>query len=208
MEPAPAMNVSRPSALRLWGFVLAAVAALLAGIASALTWVTVGLRDQASVTSDIRGLDIVDGKIVLGAAVVIIVGVISTRLVAPSARTIVAAGVLLAAIVVLVVAAAFLLRASDRFEAVDSDVLVQKIAEATGEPVEAVRPRMEEVVAKLGGFTDLELGAWLALAGGVVGTVGGVLVVAWGRRTAVPEDEAIAEAEAVRDGPTEPTEPT
>jgi Tryptophan-associated transmembrane protein (Trp_oprn_chp) len=204
MEPAPAMNVSRPSALRLWGFVLAAVAALLAGIASALTWVTVGLRDQASVTSDIRGLDIVDGKIVLGAAVVILVGVVSTRLVAPRARTIVAAGVLVAAIVVLVVAAAFLLRASDRFEAVDSDVLVQKIAEATGEPVDAVRPRMEEVVAKLGGFTDLELGAWLALAGGVVGTVGGVLVVAWGRRTAVPEAGADAEAEPVPDGPAEP----
>ena len=204
MEPAPAMNVSRPSALRLSGFVVSAVAALLAGIGSVLTWVTLGLRNQASVTSDIRGLDIADGKLVLGAAVVILVAVVSTRLVAPRARTIVAAAVLVAAIVVLVVAAAFLLRASDRFEAVDSDVLVQKIAEATGVPADAVRPRMEEVVARLGGFTDVGPGAWLALAGGVVGTAGGVLVVAWGRRTAVPEAAAVPETAAAQEAPTEP----
>ena len=183
VEPAPALNVSRPSALRLLGFLLLAAGALLAGIASVLTWVTVGLRQEPQVSPQIPGLDTIDGKIVLGAAVVMLVGVIATRVVSPAARKAVAFVVLVAAVAVIVVAGAFLVRASDRFEAVDSDVLVQKIAEVTGQPVDSVRRQMEQVVTQLGGFTDVGPGPWLALAGGVLGAAGGVLVVAWSRRT-------------------------
>ena len=191
VEPAPAMDASRPTALRLWGFLLSAVGALAAGIASALTWVTVGLRGQASVTTDIRGIDIADGKIVLGGAVAILVGVIATRMVTGTARRIVAIAVVVAALVVIVVSGAFLVRAKDQFGPVDSDALIQKIADVTGQPAAAVGAHMDQVVAQIGGFTDLGLGPWIALGGGLVATAGGALVVAWSRRTPeepVPDD--------------------
>jgi energy-converting hydrogenase Eha subunit C len=198
MEPAPTMNVSRPTTLRLLGFLLSAIGALLAGISPALTWVTVGLRNQPQLSPEIPGLDIVDGKIVLVAAVVMLVGVIATRLVAPGARKVIAIAILVAAIVVVVVAATFLVRATDRFEAVDSEVLIEKIAEAKDLPVDTVRGQMERAVAQLGEFTDVGSGPWLALAGGIVATAGGVFVVAWSRRTASPDETAEHEP------PTEP----
>jgi hypothetical protein len=202
VEPAPALNASRPTALRLWGFVLLAVGALVAGYASVLTWVTVGLRQEPQVSPEIPGLDTIDGKIVLAAAVVMLVGVIATRMVSPAVRKAVALVVLAAAIVVIVVAAAFLIRATDRFEAVDSDVLVEKIAEVTDQPVDTVRRQMEQVVAQLGGFTDIGPGPWVALGGGIVGAAGGVLLVAWSRRTAMPaaSTEAGTEAAAIDAG--------
>ena len=203
MEPAPALNASRPTALRLWGFVLLAVGALVAGYASVLTWVTVGLRQEPQVSPEIPGLDTIDGKIVLAAAVVMLVGVIATRMVSPAVRKAVALVVLAAAIVVIVVAAAFLIRATDRFEAVDSDVLVEKIAEVTDQPVDTVRRQMEQVVAQLGGFTDIGPGPWVALGGGIVGAAGGVLLVAWSRRTAMPAASTETGTEAAIDAGTE-----
>jgi Tryptophan-associated transmembrane protein (Trp_oprn_chp) len=182
VEPAPALDASRPTALRLWGFLLCAIGALLAGIASVLTWVTVGLRKVPAMDSASRGLDLVDGKVVLVAAVVMLVGVMATRLIAPRARRLVAVVVLLAGIVTIVVSGLFLARASDRFHAVDSEAVVEKFAQATGRPADVVRAHMEGVVAQLGGFTDVGPGAWVALAGGAVGTAGGVLVVLWSRR--------------------------
>jgi len=44
---------------------------------------------------------------------------------------------------------------------------------------------MEQVVTNLGGFSDVGPGPWLALAGGVLGAAGGVLVVAWSRWTVI-----------------------
>jgi hypothetical protein len=205
VEPAPALNASRPTALRLWGFVLLAVGALVAGYASVLTWVTVGLRQQPQVSPEIPGLDTIDGKIVLAAAVVMLVGVIATRMVSPAARKAVALVVLVAAIVVIVVAGAFLVRAPDRFEAVDSDVLVEKIAEVTDQPADTVRREMEQVVAQLGGFTDVGPGPWVALGGGILAAVGGILLVAWSRRTAAatPAPSTGAGTETIAEAGTE-----
>ena len=183
MEPAPALNASRPTGLRLWGFLLSVLGGLLAGVASSLTWVTVGLRDVPEINAETVGLDIVDGKIVLAAAVVILVGVLATRFVALAARKVLAVMVVIAALLVVVVATAFLARASDRFEPVDSDRLIRQIAEAQGQPEDSVRRQMEQVVQTLGGFTDVGPGPWLALAGGGLATVGGVLVLAWSRRS-------------------------
>jgi len=46
MEAAPRMDTSRPSNLRLAAFALTSLGALVIGIGSILTWVTVGFSDQ------------------------------------------------------------------------------------------------------------------------------------------------------------------
>jgi Tryptophan-associated transmembrane protein (Trp_oprn_chp) len=189
MEAAPELNATPPSPLRLWGFLLTAVGALLAGVASLLVWVTVGLTNAAVLNAAYHGTDLADGRLVLTGAVVMLIAVLGSRFVhTRNSRIVVAMLAITGGLLAAVVAIRFLVTAASRFPPVSS-ALVQVAAQ-----VEKTTP--EQIVARFGGFTTVSLAPWLALSGGLIGTAGGVLTLRWARRTverakdAEPDDAA------------------
>jgi hypothetical protein len=176
MEASPELSAAPPSSLRLWGFLLTAAGALLAGIAALMVWVTVGLKGADVLNAAYHGTDLADGRLVLTGAVVMLIAVLGSRFVRTrNSRIVVAMLAITAGLLAAVVGASFLITASSRFAPV-SDALIQAIAEAQ-------KTTPEAIVAKFGGFTDVSLAPWLALVGGVLGLVGGVLTLRWARRT-------------------------
>lgn len=83
------LSTARPTALRLAGFVALAGGGLLLGLGALLDWVVLSFPaeiDPSGITAaPVRGVDVWEGKVVLGAAIVILVGTIATRLVASTA---------------------------------------------------------------------------------------------------------------------------
>src|SRR4029077_16856334 len=156
----------RPSPLRLWGFVLTAVGALLAGIAALMVWVTVGLPGADVLSAAYHGTDLADGRLVLTGAVILLIAVLASRFVRTrNSRIVVALLAITAGLLAAVVAVRFLMTASTRFTPVTS-AMAKAIADVTHSTPEAV-------VTKFGGFTTVSLAPWLALAGGLLGLVGG-----------------------------------
>lgn len=186
MEPSPAFDVSRPSPLRVAGFLVTALGALLAGVSATLTWVTVGIEGAGGLDTPTKGLDIWDGKVVLACAVVMLIAVLVTRMASSLGLRRGAAGLVIAAgLVTLAVGAAFVMTASSRFEPVADDELVASIAQAAGVPEDQVRATFEDSMQQLGAFTEVGPGPYVAIAGGLAGLVGGILVLAW---TGRPEE--------------------
>jgi len=203
MEPAPALDASRPSPLRLTGFLLTVVGALLAGIGAVGTWVTVGISGQGQLDSVTKGTDIWEGKVVLACAAVMLVGVLVTRMVhGRGARRAFAALVAMAGLAAAGIGAWFLATASSNYSPVDSAAIADKLAQVLDVPTDQAAADLQKVVDKLGGFTTIGTGPKLALLGGVLGLVGGILVLMWTSRTASgtpepAEDDAPTGSETV-----------
>jgi hypothetical protein len=191
MEPRPPLDLSRPDPLRVAGFLVTALGALLIGIGATLTWVTVGVEAAASVDSVTKGLDIWDGRVVLACAIVMLIAVLATRLAESSmVRRGAAIAVIVFGLIAIGVAGAFVLTATSRFDPVDDERLAAVIADAAGIPVDQVSATLGEVVDELGAFTDVGLGPFLAIVGGLAGAVGGVLVLRWTTRQDAEPDDA------------------
>jgi hypothetical protein len=190
MEPEPSLDASRPSSLRLAGFLLTVGAALLIGVGSALTWVTVGLAGRSQVDSVTRGVEIVDGKVTLACAVILLLCILATRMVGePRTRATLAAAIVVAGAVAAVVAGLFLVTAHGRFDPVSNDDLVRKLATALQQPVDTVRDELRATLEALGGFTRVGIGPVLVLAGGVLGCAGGIVTVLWTKRMSSGGDD-------------------
>lgn len=180
MEPVPRLDASPPSGLRLVGFLVAVAGALLAGLGAIQTWVTFGVR---GLETAVKGTDAWDGTIVLVCAVVMLVGVLATRLVGSArGRKVAAAAALIAGLVTIAVGGAFSVTGSSRFDPVDSEKVVKAIVEIRGVTVEEAQALLEQNIEDLGGFTDIGTGPMLALLGGVLAFAGGLLTLAWSSR--------------------------
>jgi len=165
VEAEPRLDGSRPSGLRFAGFLLAVAGAMLLGVGSIQTWVTVGVRGATTTDTSIPGTDMADGKITLACAIVVLLAVVAGRLVHDRrARMALASVVIAAGFVGALVAAAFLQNGIDR----------QVVLDALGIP----SAQWEQ----LGAFREYGLGPWLALSGGVLGFVAGILTLAWAQR--------------------------
>jgi hypothetical protein len=196
MEPAPAFDASAPSPLRLWGFLLTVLGALLAGVGALLTWVTVGFTTPP-IASASKGVDLWEGLVVLGCAVLLLVGILATRaLRSRGSRTLAAAVLTGAGFVAMAIAGAFLVTAPSRFSPVDATKLVDTLARALGQPVDQVKQALQQATAQLGPYTTVGAGPWLALAGGVLGLVGGILALAWTTRRNATEDVTVPAEDA------------
>ena len=159
----PAVDASRPSPLRLVGFLLAVIGALLVGVGSVMTWATVGIRPE-NIHTDIPGVDLPDGKVALACAVVMLVGTLATRIVRSGrAAAVWAALVIGAGAIALAVGGAFLILGLDRGA------------------VNASLPP-EEFWDVVGAFHELGIGAVLVLVGGILGFCGGIASLAWAMR--------------------------
>ena len=62
------MDASRPSALRLAGFLCVAAGGLLLGIGSVMNWAVIGLVGSTALDSPIKGTDVWEGRATLGQA--------------------------------------------------------------------------------------------------------------------------------------------
>jgi hypothetical protein len=189
------LDVSRPTPLRLFGFVFTALGGLLIALGSISDWATVVFLGQTFPDSATPGIDVPEGKLVLTLAVLMLVGIVAMRL----ARTIgirrpFAGGICVAAAAAITVAAFDVVRADDRFGGYAVDKLAEQLSASSGIPLEQARTRVEAFIGTEGSI-DIGLGLWLVLSGGVLGLVGGLLDLAWvgqQRRRAVSEDEVPA----------------
>lgn len=185
MEPERAAGARAHAALHLSGFLLTVVAALMIGVGSTLTWVTVGLAGRSQLDSATVGIDLVDGKVALACAVILLICVLATRAATePGLRTTIAATIVVAAAVAAAIAGVFLVTAHGRFDPVSNEALVQRLAAALQQPVDTVREQLRATLEALGAFTRVGIGAMLVLAGGAVGCAGGAVTVLWARRIA------------------------
>jgi hypothetical protein len=187
MDQDPARDASRATSVRLTGFLLTASAALVIGVGSVLTWVTVGLAGQPQLDSPTVGTDIPDGKVTLACAAILLICVLATRAVTePRMRAALAATIAVAGLVAAVVAGVFLVQAHARFDPVANDDLVRRLAAALEQPVDIVRGQLQQTLEALGGFTRTGVGAAIVVAGGLLGVAGGVLTLRWARIARAP----------------------
>jgi hypothetical protein len=163
-EPEPRLDASRPSGLRAAGFLLTVVGGFLIGLGAVGVWLTVGIPGESAHTS-IRGTDLLDGRVALVCAVLVLVSLVTSRLVrSRRARVTLAALALVAAIVAAAWAIAFLATGADR------SAIVQIIGIT------------EDLWARFGVFRDLGPSVWLVVTGGILGAAGAVLTLSWARR--------------------------
>jgi Tryptophan-associated transmembrane protein (Trp_oprn_chp) len=188
METAPRLDASRPSNLRLIAFALTAIGALVMGIGSVLTWVTVGFADAITLQTASPGTDLGAGLITLVCAVVVLVLIIVSRLVSSRARRVIAVVVIAAAAVSTALAAWFALSAADHYSPVQDETLVNELAQATGKTAEQMRSALAQVVDQLGGYTHVGIGPWVAVLGGLAAIAGGILTLRWANRISEPAE--------------------
>jgi hypothetical protein len=189
------LDVSRPTPLRLFGFVFTALGGLLIALGSISDWATVVFLGQTFPDSATPGIDVPEGKLVLTLAVLMLVGIVAMRLARTiGIRRLFAGGICVAAAAAITVAAFDVVRADDRFGGYAVDKLAEQLSASSGIPLEQARTRVEAFIGTEGSV-DIGLGLWLVLSGGVLGLVGGLLDLAWvgqQRRRAVSEDEVPA----------------
>jgi hypothetical protein len=178
----PRLNASRPSNLRLAAFALTAGGALLMGIGSLVTWVTVGIADQLAVQTVTPGTDLSGGLITLVCAVVVLVLVVVSRFVTGTMRRVLSIVVIAAGVLAAAVAGYFIWAAPTHYSPVDDDNLVTALANANGRSMDEVRAALAQVVDQLGGYTHIGPGPWIVLIGSVLVVVGGVLTLQWSAR--------------------------
>ena len=190
MEAQPRLDASAPSSLRLAAFVLTAAGALVIGVGSLLTWVTVGIAGANGIQTASPGTDLVAGLITLVGAVAILVFVVMSRLVGDAARRILAAIVILLGSLSALLASWFVWAAPRTYSPVDSQALNDAIATATGRSPEAVQTTLAKVIDQLGGYTHVGPGPWVVIVGGVLVIGGGILTLRWARAIAPGDDTA------------------
>ena len=167
VESEPRLDLSRPSGLRLRGFLLTVAGALLIGVGSLSVWITVGIPNESAHTS-LRGTDLGgwDGRVAFVCALLILIGVVLGRLVRSRRhRQMLAALGVASGVVAVWIAADFIAGGKDR----------RAVLQALGIP--------RAMWAELGAFRDLGSGPYLVLVGGVLCTAGALLTLWWARRT-------------------------
>jgi hypothetical protein len=181
-------STARPTLLRLLGFAALALGALLAGLGATMTWATIGFPNDVTGRADVavKGTDVWEGVVVLAVAVAALVATIAMRVARPGAtRSIVAGAVAIGGALVVALAGLDLATATDRFGGRGglADIAAQ-VADRLGQPVERVRLLLEQ---NFGATLRVDTGAGLviALAGGALIAIGGLLSLVWARAPAV-----------------------
>ena len=179
--------------LRSAAFLCTVIAGLLVGVGALLTWATFGLADEnaSSIDQVYKGIDLREGKVALGCAVVLLVGVMAFRGLARPGRTAVAVLMIAAGVVAVGAAGATALTIGTRLENEAVDKLVKTAVAAGVDPTEAetaARSQYDEV----GLAVSLGAGVWITLAGGFLGFIGGTLSLAYATRLDEDDEGAVA----------------
>jgi hypothetical protein len=164
---------------RAIAFTLCAVGALLAGIGATLPWAIVGLQaDENGVLDEtFLGIDLTAGLVVLVAAIAVLAMLFAMRLVAARWRRALALGLLVAGLAILTATLLAGLSAGDR-----AVVEMAEVAADTGGLTAAEAEELIRTDPDLAVRSELGIGLWLAVLGGVLVVVGSVANAAWARR--------------------------
>ena len=182
MDPVPSANdgVDLPGAhgptpsstTRLVGGLLVGFGGLLMCVGALMPWVRTaiaGAPDEVSPTY--FGIDLVDGKVVLGLGIIVIVALVVTRVsTSASLPRRAAIVIIVAAFAGVGITVVTLLTADARFH----DSAVDAVMDQLESPTDEMRQQADELI-------DLELssGPFAAIGGGIVAVAGGAFTLAW-----------------------------
>ena len=172
------VSTTRPSMLRLAGFLTLTTGGLMISLGSLLPWAKVPPFD-----TPVRGTDLWEGLVALGIGVVVLVGMVTMRLMAtPAARRAVAVALVGFGLSAAAIAAADGVRGDARFTSRGQrDRIARELATELHLPYEAVRSRLAAVYEERF-HVSLQPGLFIVVAGGLLAATGGALSVAWAAR--------------------------
>ena len=190
MEPTSAASSSDPPRV---SFLLSVVGALVAGVGVTRPWTLV-----SGFLTPSRGIDYIEGLLVLLSAVAILVSALAARQGrSGTARRSAALVTIVAAALIIGIGvyAALTLPARVRTQEIDDGVAD---AVAQGFDAQAVRVQLEGSVS-----VERQDGIWLCIAGGALGLAGGILTLRWanGAGSAGPDASAGVGQPTPADGP-------
>lgn len=193
------LTVTRPSPLRLWGFLLTVLGGALIAFGSIGTWAAVSLGNSTQNAVPTKGVDVWQGTVTLLLGVLIVLGILALRFVPPRGRRVVAAGITVAAVLAL----AFGAWALGALGSIVRDSGIEgltRMAEQAGVPASRAAQLVRQTLDRFGIEVRAQAGLWITLAGGALALAGGAVDLAWVRQkrqlgTAIdpdtlPEDSA------------------
>ena len=178
------LDVSRPTPLRLLGFLFTAAGGLLIALGSLLTWATVGIVSDTEGVLDtaIPGIDRAEGVATLAMGVAILIGLVALRVVASqAARRAVALLITVCAAGALLVGLLDLSDTRSRFDDAGAERIIETVSQERSVPIEEARRGFEEIDSSVIEITRGS-GLWTLVAGGALGLIGGLLDLVWVRR--------------------------
>ena len=179
-------GISKPSPLRLAGFLATAGGGLLVALGSLQAWIAVGLKSDTtdSLTTTSPGIDFRAGKVTLALGVIAILAIAALRLVRSlNARRAIAVVVLLAGLAAAGIGLRELTGDRNRFLSAGVHALAQQLHDQIGLPLNDALAQKVRDQLRVEGFVEFKVGLYLVVAGGVVVAAGGLLDLAWvGRR--------------------------
>lgn len=182
------MGTPGTSTLRTTSFLILALGALLLGVGTVLTWVSVGIAGSGSAAIETYpGIDLWQGRVALGCAVVLLIGTLVLRAGSSDrGRRAVAVVMVVAGFVAVGVTGAALLGAASSFE----DRAVEDMAAAAG----VDEAQVQRIADDLGFDSSNGAGVYLSMAGAIAATAAAVLGLAWATRPSQPDDPSATAA--------------
>jgi hypothetical protein len=179
-EPEPKMDLSRPSPLRLVGFLAVAIGGLLLGVGSALNWAVVGFFGSHALDVPTRGVDVWEGKVTLAIGVLVLLAIVAMRISSKgSVRRAAAIAITLVGLFASGLMVATVIRGKDRFaDQSELGKIAAQLSKAGAGPVADILRSLQANFAEHISFSRGS-GLWLTLAGALLAAIGGILSLRW-----------------------------
>jgi tryptophan-associated transmembrane protein len=166
------IDASKPTPLRLWGFLLTVCGGVLVAFGSLQVWVTATVNGQANpISPRWPGIDLPEGLVALACGIVLIVGILALRMVKANAKRVVAILLIVAGVIAFAVAGVVAVTATSRFA--DAQTAAERVASSEHIPVATA---LKTVSGHL--TVSVGIGAFATVLGGIIGAIGGVLSLA------------------------------
>ena len=167
------IDASKPTPLRLWGFLLTVGGGGLVAFGAIQVWVniTVGGKTLKNAVTW-KGIDVPEGLVAFVCGVVLVVGILALRAVRGKAKRVVATLLIVAGVTAFAMGGVLAVTAVSRFS--DNPLVAARLV-AAREQIP-----LDLALAQVGNHPNatLGVGVFLTVLGGILGAVGGVLSLA------------------------------
>jgi hypothetical protein len=188
------IDASKPTPLRLWGFLLTVGGGVLVAFGALQIWVSASATGLPADFIKWKGVDLPEGLIALACGIVLIIGILVLRGVGAKAKGVVATLLIVAGVLAFGVGGVVALTASNRFA--DAHTAAQQVASSE-------HISLTQALASVGGHltASVSIGLFATVLGGIIGAVGGVLSLALVTRRSDPADDVSPTATTETEGP-------